>query len=43
VNSIYTHEDIAENWYLKEQATDKTTYPKVNLYRGNVFQLRNTS
>ena len=22
---VYTHEDIPENWYLKEQATDKTT------------------
>jgi len=34
---VYTHEDIPENWYLKEQATDKTTYWR------NVFQLRNSS
>ena len=40
---VYTHEDIPENWYLKEQATDKTIYHRVDHYWRNVFQLRNTS
>ena len=40
---VYTHEDIPENWYLKEQATDKTTYHRVDHYWRNVFQLKNTS
>jgi len=29
---VYTHKDIPENWYLKEQATDKTTYYRVDHY-----------
>jgi hypothetical protein len=40
---VYTHEDIPENWYLKERATDKTTYHRVDHYWRNVFQLKNTS
>jgi len=39
----YTHEDIPENWNFKEQATDKTTYYRVDHYCKNVFQLRNSS
>jgi len=29
---VYTHKDIPENLYLKEHATDKTTYHRVDHY-----------
>jgi len=40
---VYSHEDIPENWYLEEQATDKTNYYRVDQYWKNVLQLRNSS